>query len=188
MTDRKGTLSLCSALIVAAVVGVATPAVAQETAPAATEPPPATTRRSSSNTTGAGLGLGGTAYLSGLAGANVVYDLGAFHVEGLLGFLRRDVGGANATLWNFGVGGWYHLNVGDSSDFSLGGTVGFAHDTVGDGNTDLRIEPGAMIRAFVTSNVALHGRLGFVMILDEEDTFALASNVMGGFGVTYFLK
>jgi hypothetical protein len=189
MIDRKGTLSLCSALTIAAVVGVAAPALAQEAAPAASEPPPATQHRSSSGSNAGALGVGGTAFLSGLAGANVVYDMGAFHLEGLLGFVRQPVGMTNATTWNVGVGGWYHLAMGDNSDFSLGGTVGFAHYTLGEGDTDFRVEPGAMIRAFVTSNVAVHARLGLAFVFNENsDMFMLGSDVVGGFGATYFFK
>lgn len=186
MIDRKGTRSLCSTVIVAALIGVAAPALAQEPAPAANEPPPAA-RRSSSSPHGTGIGVGGTAFLSGLAGVNGVYDMGQLHLEALLGFVRQPAGPTNQTVWNVGVGGWYHLHTGDNSDFSLGGTIGFAHNTLGQGNTDLRIEPGAMIRAFVTSNVAVHARAGFVMVFDDDnDFFALGANIVGGFGATYF--
>jgi hypothetical protein len=184
MIDRKVTLSL---LVLTAAAGLATPAFAQETAPAATEPAPATHHRASGSNAGA-IGVGGTAFLSGLAGVNGVYDMGNLHIEALLGFVRQPVGATNATTWNIGAGGWYHLHTGDNSDFSLGGTVGILHNTFGDGNTALAVEPGAMLRAFLTSNVALHARAGFVLIFDDDDTFALASNVVGGFGGTYFFK
>lgn len=185
MTDRKVTLSLVT---LTAVIGLAAPAFAQEAAPAATEPPPATHHRSSGGATNGAIGVGGTAFLSGLAGVNGVYDLGNFHLEALFGFVRQPVGATNATTLSFGVGGWYHLHMGDNSDFSLGGTVGMLHNSFGDGNTAFAVEPGAMIRAFVTSNVAVHARAGFVMLFDDDDTFALDANVMGGFGATYFFK
>lgn len=188
MIDRKVTLSL---IALTAAAGLATPAFAQETAPS--EPPPAATHRSSSGGVARGWGVGATALLGGPAGVQVVYDLGQFHLEGLVGFNRAPTGGPNsekATTLNIGGGGWYHFATGDSSDFSLGGDIGFSHFSGGAGATAVVIAPGAMIRAFVTSNVAVHGRMALVMAFDNagpiNERLALEGNILAGFGATYF--
>lgn len=187
MIDRKVTLSL---IALTAVAGLATPAFAQETAPS--EPPPAASHRSSGGVA-RGWGVGATALIGGPAGVQVVYDLGQFHLEGLVGFNRTPTGGPNSekhTVLDIGAGGWYHFATGDSSDFSLGGDIGFSHDSGGAGATAVVIEPGAMIRAFVTSNVAVHGRMVVVMGFDNagsiNERLALAGNILAGFGATYF--
>lgn len=188
MIDRKVTLSL---IALTAVAGLATPAFAQETAPS--EPPPAATHRSSSGGAGRGWGVGATALIGGPAGVQGVYDLGQFHLEALVGFSRQPVGGPNsekATTLDLGAGGWYHFATGDSSDFSLGGDIGFSHFSGGNGATAVVIAPGAMIRAFVTSNVAVHGRMALAMSFDNAGSISeglvLDGNILAGFGATYF--
>jgi hypothetical protein len=190
MHIRKIPLTLTSAALAATVLALATPAFAQDPASTTpTEPAPTTQRRASSGGGGGGLGLGAAAFTSGLAGPNIVYDFGQFHIEGLFAFVRSPLGASTQTTFNLGGGGWYHLNMGDASDFSLGGTLGFLHNTAGSGTTTVLLEPGAMVRAFVTSNVALHGRLGVVFAFaDGPDTIALDGQVAGGFGVTYFWR
>lgn len=190
MKARKGSTLLRSTLAAAALAALSSPALAQEATPTPpSEPPPATHHRASGGAGGGGLGLGAVAFTSGLTGPNIVYDFGQFHIEGLFAFVRAPVGMTTATTFNFGGGGWYHLNMGDNSDFSLGGTLGFSHYTLGAGDTAVFLEPGAMVRAFVTSNVAIHGRLGLVFeFADGPDTIILDGQVAGGFGVTYFWR
>ena len=71
-----------------------------------------------------GLGVGATAFLSGLVGPEVVYDFGPWHLARharLRQHSPRPRNGDRATVFDFGVGGWYHLHLGENSDFSLGG-------------------------------------------------------------------
>jgi hypothetical protein len=187
-----------SLLVVAGSLSLAAPARAQESAP----PPPvehtaAHSGRSSAGN-GTGLGVGAAAFVSGLAGPQVVYDFGLWHLEGLLGYDRRDVGGGanppSRSIVELGVSGWYHLHLGESSDFSLGGGLGFVNESVGgNSNTAFVLEPGAQVRAFVTPNVAIHGRLAVVLAFGDDTTpltphLGLDGNLMGGFGFTYFFR
>jgi hypothetical protein len=191
MMIRKFSLSLCMAVAAAAVTGLSAAASAQETAPtpAPSEPAPARQTHGSSMG-GPGLGVGASAFVNGPAGPEVVYDFGLFHLGGLLAFDNRDVGPASRTIVVFGVSGWYHLSMGTNSDFSVGGGIGYAHNSAGAGSSAVTIDPGAMVRAFVTPNVAVHARLGFQLAFDNAgpigEHFGLDSNLLGAFGFTYF--
>jgi hypothetical protein len=195
MRNRSNNLTLFCAVVAVALTGLAAPAFAQETTP--TPPPTETTpvthhRAAGGNATG--LGLGATAFLGGLGaqGPEVTYDFGMFHLGGLLAFDRRDRGpmGASETALLFGVSGWYHLHMGASSDFSLGAGLAYAHDTAGNGASAISLEPGAMVRAFVTPNVAVHARMGVVFAFDNAqpiaEHLALTAQIFSGFGFTYF--
>ena len=121
---------------------------------------------------GAGLGVGASAFVGGLVGPSVVYDLPRFHLEGVLGFSRVDNGGAgdtSNTRFQFGARGWYHLHQGVNSDFSIGG--GFGVRTINNGNgasnTATLLEPGAQARVFLTPNFTFNGTLGFVFALGD---------------------
>jgi hypothetical protein len=150
---------------------------------------------------GAGLGVGAAAFLSGLAGVEVVYDQPRWHIEGLLGFDSRDGNGPGApstTNFTFGVRGWYHLHQGTNSDFSVGGGVGFDHFSASLNNntasgTETFFEPGAEARVFLTPNFALFGLAGFTLAFGDVTNgnntgIALASQVNAAFGFTYFFR
>jgi hypothetical protein len=151
--------------------------------------------------------VGAAAFVSGVAGPDVVYDFGVWHIEGLLGFSRFDAnGGPNppaVTIFDFGVSAWYHLNVGDSSDFSLGGGLGFinASTNMGGGSANATVlEPGAQVRAFITPNVALSARLGLSFIFGDsfgnpfspgggtQEGIFFGGQFMGGFGFNYYFR
>jgi len=200
MKIHKGTLTLSTAVVVA-TAGLAIPAFAEETAPPpATETAPAAPRARHGDIAGGGLGIGAAAFISGLAGPEVVYDFGQFHVEGLLAFARVPAGnGPNAptdSIFQFGLGGWYHLHVGENSDFSAGGVFGLRDASPGGGGPSavgFEIEPGVMIRAFITPNVALHGRAGIVLAFGDQTgplnkQLALDGEITGGLGITYFFR
>jgi hypothetical protein len=206
MKTQNRTLTLCTVVVAAAVAGFATPASAQETSTTTTTttteaPPPVRhVGRTSGDVGSGGLGVGAAAFLSGLAGPEVVYDFGVWHLQGLLAFDRRPAGGAmNPTIsvLQFGVSGWYHLHIGESSDFSLGGGFGLFNASSSAAGTDsatgFEFEPGALIRAFVTPNVAVFGQMGFVLAFGDrvgptQQQLALAGQITAGFGVTYFFR
>jgi hypothetical protein len=190
-----------------AVLGVATSAQAQDsTTPPPSEtppPPPAQTRSSGGGNSislegGAGLGVGGTVPLigGGPAGVNVVYDAGMFHIEGLLGLTSQPMmgGGDRLNNWVFGAGGWYHLHRGSSSDFSVGALIAINYVSGGGGSATLTsIEPGALIRAFVTPNVAVFARAGLGILLGDSApgggaNFYLGSQPTIVAGFTYFFR
>ncbi|HEV3031702.1 MAG TPA: hypothetical protein VG319_08650 [Polyangia bacterium] len=200
MKIHKGMLTLSTAVVVA-VAGLATPAFAEDTAPPpVTENAPAAPRARHGDVAGGGLGIGAAAFISGLFGPEVVYDFGQFHVEGLLAFSRQPVNnGGNAptgSVFQFGVGGWYHLHIGENSDFSAGGVFGLRDESPAGGGNSLvgfEIEPGVMIRAFITPNVALHGRAGFVLAFGDQTgpllkQLSLDGQITGGLGITYFFR
>jgi hypothetical protein len=50
-----------------------------------------------------------------------------------------------------------------------------------------------MIRAFITPNVALHGRAGFVLAFGDQTgpllkQLSLDGQITGGLGITYFFR
>jgi hypothetical protein len=180
------------------------PALAQtETAPPPPPPgagPPTTVVAPAYASGGAGIGVGASVWLSGLAGAQFVYDQYMFHVEGLLAFqdLSPGMGMPSSSQFDFGVAGWYHLSHGINSDFSIGGGFGIDYASFGGGGgsaTAFVLEPGAQARVFLSPNFALTGRVGFRFVLGDAGTgvgntttIALGGQATAGFGFTYFFR
>jgi hypothetical protein len=204
MKNHGRTLAFCLT-----IVGLAAPtgaAFAQDPTPAAApaEAAPAHHTRGGVSSGGAGLGVGAAAFVSGLAGPQVVYDFGAFHAEGLFGFDHRNGGGNPAITTNtfdLGLSGWYHLHVGDSSDFSAGGGLGFlvSSPSMGNSTNVIVLEPGVQMRAFVTQNVAIHARLGLSLIFGDRnvgfpgaqnisESFGIGGQLLSAFGFTYYFR
>lgn len=136
------------------------------------------------------IGVGAEAQLSGLSGASVNYDAGRFHVGGFLSF--QDASGPNNT--DIGLGGrfFWHLHSTPTSDFSIGGNLGvlFNNDPNpqpnGSSATELFLEPGVQIRAFISGNVALSATVGIVIGLADADGVALDGQLTGGAGIHYY--
>ena len=172
----KRTKQLIMSFVAIAVLGVGASARAQDSStPPPSEPPPAA--HSSSNSVslggGAGIGVGATFTLSGL---------GAPGRPGSLSTMRRcstsrrcsdsraprSPGAIAGPIGVFGVGGWYHFHRGSSSDFSLGALI--AIDTtlrrraVDDAH---RRSNRGEVRAFVTPNVAVFGRVGLAFLFGD---------------------
>jgi hypothetical protein len=203
MKSQKRTLTLCTVVVATAIAGLAPPASAEETTTTTTTttevPPVKHVGRTSGDVGSGGLGIGAAAFVSGLFGPQVVYDFGLWHLEGMLGFDRRPANmGPNpptATVFDFGVNAWYHLHIGQSSDFSAGGGFGLINASGGGNNsaTAFEFEPGVQVRAFVTPNVAVHGRVGIVLAFGDDvgplqKQLALNGQLTGGFGFTYFFR
>ena len=158
--------------ILAGGLALAAPAAAQDSTSPPPPPPPehVVTRSSSTGSGGAGIGVGGVIWLSGFAGAQVVYDQAIWHLEGVFAFGSFDNGpmADRTTAVNFGAAGWYHLHRGSSSDFSLGGGIGVV-STSTPGSSTFVMEPGALVRVFLTPNVALFARTGLAFIFGDGD-------------------
>jgi hypothetical protein len=180
-------------LAVAIVAGAAAPALAQSS------PPPAVAVSAGGSGSGAGIGVGASAFLSGLTGAQVVYDMPRWQIEGLLAFNSQRGNNPNSnrvTDFDVGVSAWYHLHQGASSDFSVGGGVGLVTSSGGGNSATAEvIEPGVQARVFVTSNVAVHGRLALplqfgdsVGPLTGNSRVGLGGQILFGFGFTYFFR
>ena len=131
----------------------------------------------------AGLGVGVISMLSGPVGASVVYDPGAFHVEGILGF-------ASDGETDIDIGGrfFYHLHSSQAADFSLGGGLGIQNISpdMGNSTTNIDIDVGAELRLFLVPNVALSSTIGLAIVTGDGDLVALGGQLLGDVGVTYF--
>jgi hypothetical protein len=189
---RSGLVFLVSLGAAVGMVAVQAEARAQSgTAPAATS-------IADAGGGGAGIGVGAAAFLSGIAGPEVVYDQPRFHVEGLLGFRseKPGPGGNPATITTFQVGarGWYHLSRGFNSDFSIGGGVGIVTLSGGGASdTATTIEPGFQARVFLTPNFGLHATGGLSFTFGDNTNgvvkgVALSPQFTGGFGFAYFFR
>ena len=180
-----GGLALCAA----------TPAFAQTEPP----PPPATAPPPNSapftSVGGGGIGVGAEVFLSGLTGAEFVYDQSMFHLEAILGY--NHISAANnagsTSDFTFGVGGWYHLARGTNADFSVGGSVGLFYNSPVGGNssTEFAIEPSAEARIFLSPNFALNARVGIAITTGDSNlptTLSIGGQETAGLGVTYFFR
>jgi hypothetical protein len=133
-----------------------------------------------------GIGVGVTSTLTGLTGPTLTYQASRFHVEGVVGF--HDDGFTEIDLaGRF----WFQIHATATSDFSVGGGIGIESVDAGPvTDTDLHIEGGAQLRAFLASNVALGASLGLGIENGDDnadgDVEFLAGQLVGGLSVTYF--
>ncbi len=181
------------------------PALAQEATPPPSSPPPpsAPPPASSSNKGDGAIGVGavvwlGPAGLNGpITGGQFVYDMSAFHIEGVFGFAHASNNGASATDVAFGVAGWYHLAKGQNADFSIGGGAGLVYISgmgAAASTTGFSLEPGAEARYFPSPNFALSARVGFAIGFGDNNqptTFGLGgatTSTTGGLGFAYFFR
>jgi hypothetical protein len=131
---------------------------------------------------GGGLGVGVQAMLEGPFGAAVIYDPGPWHIEGILGFFTN-----GQTALALGGRFYYHLHSSTAADFSVGGGLGIVNvSDDGDGFTDIHLEAGAQVRAFVVPNVAVSASLGLAIVAGDGDLVALTGQLVGGLGISYF--
>jgi hypothetical protein len=133
---------------------------------------------------GAELGLNGQT-----GGVSLNYDAGKFHVGGFLGF--ADGGGNDDTDYTFGARFYYHLHETTMSDFSIGGMIGFLSEddrnpVVDNRQSNLYMEPGIQIRAFLANNVALSFTAGFSFGLADADGASLGGQITALAGVHYY--
>lgn len=135
------------------------------------------------------LGVGVAALLGGAdvgaLGPSVIYDTGMFHIEGLFGFADNDA------QTRFTVGGrfWYHIHSAQSADFSLGGGLGVVSidpEGGGDSTTNVEIDAGAQLRAFIVPNVAVSASLGLGILTGDADLIAITGDLVGQLGIAYY--
>jgi hypothetical protein len=140
--------------------------------------------------TGAGagvgpLGVGVSAMLTGPVGPQVVYDTGVFHIEGIVGFASDDA------VTEFDLGGrfWYHVHATQAADFSLGAGLGVTStdpDGPAESTTNVHIDIGPQLRAFVVPNVAISASAGLGIITGDDDFIVIRGNLVGQAGITYY--
>lgn len=140
--------------------------------------------------TGAGagvgpLGVGVSAMLTGPFGPQVVYDTGVFHIEGIVGFQSNDA------FTDLDVGGrfFYHVHASQAADFSLGAGLGVTStdpDGPAEGETNVHIDVGPQLRAFVVPNVAVSATAGLAIITGDADDIQITGDLVGSAGITYY--
>jgi hypothetical protein len=133
-----------------------------------------------------GLGLGVAAMLSGPAGLSVAYDAGLWHLDTMFA-LAKAGGGSPGNRVQMTLGGrfWFHLHRTSSSDFSVGGGLGFTHDGPSD-NDILHIDGGAQLRAFLVSNVAFAVTAGLAVNAMDANLVALDGQFIGAAAIHYY--
>ncbi len=132
-----------------------------------------------------GVGIQTMLLQDGPFGPAVIYDAGMFHLEGLFGFADDDA----TTRFDLGGRFWYHIHSAASADFSLGGGLGVVSiDPEGDaeGTTDIEIDAGAQIRAFLVPNVAVSASLGLAILTGDGDFIAITGDLVGNAGIAYY--
>ena len=122
------------------------------------------------------IGVGVNLPLAGgsLPSIGVQFDGGQFHVGGAFGAQNPD-GGDNGSVDIMGDF-YFHVASTAMSDFGIGGNVVINMDNLGDPSSDnttnIFLEPGFQIRAFLASNVALSLTIGLsVGVGDNTDLF-----------------
>ena len=145
-------------------------------------------------TTSTGIGVGAEAMLTGnfdiggipagLVGPAVVYQAPKFHIDGILNFAS----GNDVTAVGAGGRFFYQLHSTQASDFSIGGGLGLVNVDAGaaGSTTDIHLEVGAQIRAFLAPAFAVNASVGLGFLLDNEKISQLSGQLVGGAGVTYF--
>ena len=120
------------------------------------------------------IGVGADTPLAGgvLPEAAIDFDAGMFHVGGGLG-VQNPQGPNNTEV-----------------DFSVGGDLLFQSIGNGPGNngttTDVFLDPGAQIRAFIASNVALSFTIGMSIGVGDSNDFFFGARPYADAGIRYF--
>ena len=118
----------------------------------------------------------------------VDFDAGAFHVGGGLGIENPE--GPNNTEVDVSGHFFFHVASSAMADFGVGGDVLFQSLGNGPGNngtqTNVFLEPGAQIRAFIASNVALSLTLGMSIGVGDSSNFYFGSRPEGEAGLRYY--
>jgi hypothetical protein len=140
---------------------------------------------------GAEAQLGGGLSTRAIGGASVNYDGGSFHAGGFFGF--EDPDGRDNTAWALGGRFYYHVHSTAMSDFGLGGGLAVvSYHTVNmmgqdNTNSDVFLEPGAQIRLFLASNVAISASVGVVIGLADAGGVAInGQDITGGIHYYFF--
>ncbi len=126
------------------------------------------------------IGVGVSHTLAGFNTGEFVYDAGKFHIEALLGFASQPQNAGQNDITLFGLGGrfWYSVHQTTSSDFNVGAGMLIESRSAGRSNTDVDLEIGGQIRAFLVPNVAFTAELGVVFA--NNDDVGIAQGLFGG--------
>jgi hypothetical protein len=133
------------------------------------------------------IGVGAEFQLSGAGGLSVNYDAGRFHAGGFFGL--NDPDGPSNTQFEVGGRFFFHIASTASADFSIGGSVGVRNTANGpnvDSTTEVFIEPGFQIRAFIVPSVALSFTGGISVGAGDISSLTIDSQIVGLAGVHYY--
>jgi hypothetical protein len=151
---------------------------------------------------GHGPGVGVEANLGGLRGAAFVYDASAFHIDVLFALAHASMDGPDTSIFGVGARFFYVLHRLGPADFGLGAGLGIIDSDVGGrSDTEIQIEGGAQIRAFIVPNVSLTASLGLVILSADRNTvqapfftaegdsaFGIGGQAFAEFGLVYFFR
>ena len=150
----------------------------------------ATARSASAGGVAGSIGVGAEFEIRGAGGVSANYDAGKFHVGGFFGYF--DPQGPNNSEIDVGGRFFYHIASTASSDFGLGGLLGFQSvpNAAGNRQTFLIIEPGFQIRTFIVPNVALSFTVGMeigtTVSGPSRDELNITGNIIGQGGIHYY--
>jgi len=134
------------------------------------------------------IGVGAEFQLSGVNGIGVDFDAGAFHVGGLVGAANPD-GPDNGEV-DVAAHFYFHVASTSMSDFGVGGGFGLQFARLGDPSddnvTNVFLDPGFQIRAFIASNVALTFTGGLTIGVGDNKDFGLGASPNAAAGVYYY--
>jgi hypothetical protein len=135
------------------------------------------------------IGVGAEFQLSGLGGASINYDAGAFHVGGFLAFADDD--GPDNTQFQIGGRFFYHVHSTAMADFGIGGNIGLAsiEDPAPPDERDtlMFIEPGVQIRLFLAANVAVSATTGVqIGVVDADGVLITGQTIIAGLHYYFF--
>ncbi len=123
-----------------------------------------------------------------VGGASVVFDQGDFHAGAFLGFSDGVTPGDDTEI-TLGGQFYYHVHSTAMSDFGVGAMIALQNEDDPDPDnerTDVFIDLGAQIRAFVTSNVALSFGIGLGIATADADGVVLSADPVAVGGVHYY--
>jgi hypothetical protein len=148
---------------------------------------PAVARADGPTATGFGIGIEST--LTGLAGPSFVYQADRFHIVGIVGYHDHGAASEMDLAGRF----WWSVSATAASDFAIGGGIGIQNVDLGpESETDIHLEAGAELRAFLAPNFALSAALGLAVQTGDDppggdaDEYLLGGQLVGTLGLTYF--
>ena len=146
----------------------------------------ATAHSASAGGVAGSIGVGAEFEIRGAGGVSANYDAGRFHVGGFLGYF--DPQGPNNSEIDVGGRFFYHIASTASSDFGVGGVLGFQSvpNAAGNRQTFLIIEPGFQIRTFIVPNVALSFTVGMEIGAADASELNITGNIIGQGGIHYY--
>jgi len=178
------------------ITSVLAPALAWAQVPVVSEPTSRARVMGATTGSGRGFGLGAVALFQPVVAGTVSSTVpnilatwgdmgGRFHIDGMFGFYHSD-----ASNFDLGVRGWYHVHAALSADFSLGVGLAMLRRRIGvpSSQWDFELELGAQMRAFIVTNVALLGSLGMGLYFPDTGPTQvnISGNLIGTVGAAYY--